>query len=212
MTVRSLLVVGPDSTLRDAYSLAVQAFPNRHIEMLHIPSVDYYQFDLTGLANFSSHVWDICVAVNEFYINDVRRSLYAMVEPMGYQFTSLISPQASIDPSAVVGNNVIIHAGCFVGAGTTLGHHCVLRPNVVLGEDVTIGDYVTLEANVSVRELSKIGSFTTICANSSLVRMSDVGDHCYLNLPRQYRGTIPDNTFYSPSFENPVRVFASKCE
>lgn len=209
MTARPLLILGPDSTLRDTHSLALQAHPHRQVEMLHIPSTDYYHVDLTGLANFPPNEWAICIAVNEFYINDVRRALHALVAPMGYQAVSLISPRAYVDASAVVGENTIVHAGCFIGAGSTIGHHCVLRPNAVLGEEVTLGDYVTLEANVSVRELSKVGSFTTICANTSLARMSDVGEHCYLNIPRQYGGHIPDCTFYSPVFENPVRILSN---
>ncbi|OJU92646.1 MAG: hypothetical protein BGO13_11650 [Burkholderiales bacterium 66-5] len=207
--MKPLLIVGPDSTLRDVYSLATEVHPDRRVEALHLPSEDYYRFDLTGLADFPPEKWNICIAVNEFYINDVRRALHTLVEPLGYHAISLISPHAHVDSSAIVGENTIIHPGCFVGAGSTLGHHCVLRPNGVLGEDVTLGDYVTLEANVSVRELSRIGSFTTLCANTSLARMSDIGAHCYLNIPRQYGGQIPDGTFYSPSFENPVHVISS---
>jgi UDP-3-O-[3-hydroxymyristoyl] glucosamine N-acyltransferase len=89
-----------------------------------------------------------------------------------------------------------------------VGDYGVLRANVVLSEDVVLGDYVTLEANVSIREKCQVGRFTTICANSSLGRTTEVGEHCYLNLPRQYTGKIPDATFYSPMFENPVRVFS----
>lgn len=208
MTARPLLVLGPDSTLRDTCALARQAHPDRHVTMLPIPSEDYYSFDLEGLSDFPPHAWDVCIAVNEFYVNDVRRALHAQTDALGYRSVALISPHAHVAADAVVGTNTIIHAGCFVGAGCTLGHHCVLRPNVVLCEDVTLGDYVTLEANVSVREQSRVGSFTTLCANTSLARMSDVGAHCYLNIPRQYGGRIPDCTFYSPAFENPVRILS----
>lgn len=205
---RPLLVAGPDSTLRDAYTLAQRAWKDRCVEMLHIPSSDYYEFDLSGLSSFPSAEWDICISVNEFYINDVRRALHDLIEGRGYRGASLISPDAHIDVSAVIGENVIIYGGCFVGAGAVVGHHTVLRPNVVLSEDVVIGRYVTLEANVAVREASTIGDFTTICANSSLTRACEVGAHCYLNLSRQYTGRVPSCTFFSPLFENPVRVLS----
>lgn len=207
--MKSLLVTGPDGTLRDAYALALQAFPHRRVEMLSIPSTDYYTFDLSGLAAFPASEWDIAIAVNEFYINDVRRALHAEVAALGYQAESLISPHAQVSADAIVGENAIIHAGCFVGAGSVIGHHCVLRPNVVLGEDVRLGNYATLEANVSIREKCSIGDFVTICSNSSLTRTTVVGAHCYLNLPRQYTGTIAPCTFFSPMFENPVRVLSS---
>lgn len=203
-----LLILSPDSTLHDAHSLAVQAYPHRRVEMLHVPSTDYYHFDLSGLEAFAVVKWDVCIAVNEFYINDIRRAFHALVEALGYRAVSLISPRAHVDASVTVGSNTIIHAGCFVGAGCTIGHHCVLRPNVVLGEEVCIGDYVTLEANVSIREKSKIGDFTTVCSNSSVARMSEVGAHCYLNLSQQYAGRIAPCTFYSPAFPRPLRVLS----
>lgn len=207
-----LLIAGPDSTLSDAHDLAKEIWPTRSIVQLHIPSKDYYQFDLSVFEQYSAQQWQIALAVNEFYINDVRRALHEHVKAMGYHFISLISPRARVSSNARIGSNTIIHAGCFVGAGSTLGHHCVLRPNTVLCEEVTLGDYVTLEANVSVRELSTIGSFTTLCANTSLARMTHVGAHCYLNIPRQYGGQIPDCTFYSPSFENPVHVLSGRSQ
>jgi acetyltransferase-like isoleucine patch superfamily enzyme len=206
--MRHLLVAGPDSTLRDTFYLAVLARASDRIEMLHIPSKDYYHFDLAGFAAFPPAEWNICIAVNEFYINDVRRALNARVKSLGYSAVSLVSPHAHVAPGAAIGENTIIHSGCFVGAGSAIGHHCVLQPNVVLKEDVILGDYVTLEANVSIREKSKIGDFATICSNSSVARMSDIGAHCYLNLSQQYAGRIEACTFYSPAFPRPVRILS----
>lgn len=206
--MKNLLITGPDDTLQDVWALAIKAQPNRRVEKHFLPSKDYYDFDLSGLALFPADKWDICIAVNEFYINDVRRALHEQIASLGYSAVSLISPYAHVDENVTIGENTIIHAGCVVGAGSVLGHHCVLRPNVVLGTEVQIGNYVTLEANVSIRELCKIGDFCTICANSSLARATEIGAHCYLNLLRQYSGKILPCTFYSPMFPNPVRVLS----
>ncbi|WP_236236377.1 hypothetical protein [Pseudomonas faucium] len=210
--MKSLLVLGPDSSLRGIYSIACQAWPGRQVEMLAVPSADYYHFDLSGLQRFEPCEWQVCVVVNEFYINDVRRALQEQVRAMGYEPASIVSPRADIDPGALLGENVIIQGGCAVGAGVRIGNYTTLRPNVVVSEDVTLGSFVTLEANVAIREGAKIGSFTTICANSSLARLTQVGAHCYLNLQRHYSGTIADMTFYSPQFEFPVRVLGGTAD
>jgi acetyltransferase-like isoleucine patch superfamily enzyme len=208
--MKSLLIVGPDSSLRDVHALALQIDSQRAVKMLHIPSKDYYDFDLSELDRFSPAEWDVAIAVNEFYINDVRRALHEEVAARDYRAVSLVSPRAEVSADAVIGENTIVYAGCYVGAGSAIGHHCVLRPNVVLTEEVTLGNYVTLEANVSIREKSAIGDFVTICANSSLARMTVIGAHSYLNIPRQYTGSIAANTFFSPAFENPVRVLPAQ--
>lgn len=204
--MKKVLVVGVDSTLTDAYKLAQQVFPERVVDKVFIPSNDYYNFTLSELESYSPEDWCVFVAVNEFYINDVRRALFERVMTFGYDTISLVSPDAYLGDDVKIGNNVLIASGCFVGAGTVLGDCCVLRANTVLSDNVTIGEYVMLEANVSIRELSVVGDFSTICANSSLVRATTIGAHCYLNLSRQYSGVIPACTFYSPMFENPVRV------
>ena len=206
--MRPLLVVGVDSSLRDVYALAQLDHSDREVLMLNLLTSDYYKFDLTKLEHYPPAHWDVCIAVNEFYINDVRRAFHEALQKLGYKAVSAISPDAHVDATAVIGENVIIFAGCAIGAGVIIGHHTVLRPNVVLSEDVEIGAYVTLEANVTVREMAKIGAFTTICANSSVARMTEIGEHCYLNLSRQYAGHIHSCTFFSPAFQNPVRVLS----
>ncbi|MCE0911076.1 MULTISPECIES: hypothetical protein [Pseudomonas] len=210
--MKSLLVLGPDSSLQGIYAMACQAWAGRQVEMLSIPSTDYYHFDLRGLERFDPREWQVCVAVNEFYINDVRRALQERVRALGYEPASVVSPRADIDPTAQLGDNVIIQAGCVVGANAQVGAYCVLRPNVVLSENVVLGDFVTLEANVAIREGASVGRLTTICANSSVARMTRIGAHCYLNLQRHYSGSIDDMTFFSPMFESPVQVLGGTAQ
>lgn len=204
--MQPLLITGPDGTLNDAYELASEIWPDRQLKKLHIPSKDYYHFDLTALNNYPAEHWEVAIAVNEFYINDVRRAFQEQIAALGYLFTSLISPHAHISASAQIGQNAIIHAGCFIGSGSHLGDFCCLRPNVVLAEDVKIGNFVTLEANVAIRELSVVEDYVTICAGSSLLRGTQVGAHSYLNLTKQYSGAICAGTFFSPVFPEPIQV------
>ncbi len=208
--MRPLLITGPDSTLSDTYELAMETWPNRKIEKFFIPSKDYYDFNISGLQEYSPLDWDIVVAVNEFYINDVRRALQQKISNLGYSFNSIVSPKANISSTATIGDNAIIHSGCFIGNNSKIGNHCVLKPNVVLSENITIENFVTLEANVAIRELCSIGNFVTVCANSSILRSTKIEDHCYLNLTQQYSGEISAGTFFSPFFPEPIRIIGAK--
>ena len=204
--MQPLLITGPDSTLQDAYEIAKEIWPDRQLVKLHIPSKDYYNFDLSIFDKYPSDEWGVALAVNEFYINDVRRALQEKIKERGYHFSSLISPRAGISASAQFGSNAIVHAGCFVGAHSKLGDFCWLRPNTVISEEVQLGSFITLEANVSIREQSVLENFVTVCAGSSLLRGTQVGKHSYLNVTRQYSGIIPAGTFFSPIFQEPVQV------
>lgn len=204
--MKPLLVVGPDSTLRDVFYIAKEQYPERSVKMLAIPSRDYYDFDLAVLHEYSADKWAVCVVVNEFYINDVRRSLTDAIQKLGYALVGCTSLHACISPTAQIGIGNIIHPGVVISAGVVVGNHTVIRPNVVIAEDSNIGNFSTLESNVSIRESCEIGDFSTVCANSNLMRMTHVGKNCYLNISRQYSGVIPDKTFYSPLFQKEVRI------
>jgi UDP-3-O-[3-hydroxymyristoyl] glucosamine N-acyltransferase len=79
-----------------------------------------------------------------------------------------ISPRASLDPTAQIGqqthihefatisenvrigNRCIIYPGVFVGAGAQIGDDCILYPNVVVYDGVRLGQRVVIDANSSI--------------------------------------------------------------
>lgn len=66
---------------------------------------------------------------------------------------SSIHPQACIDPSAQLGDGVVVDAFCVVeaeariGAGTHLGSHCHIGPGVVLGAECRLESACVILAN-----------------------------------------------------------------
>lgn len=207
---RPLLIVGPDNTVNDTFSIARKSFPRRKIEKLIIPTKDYYIFDLTSLQEYSATDWNVCTSVNEFYLNDVRREFHNIISSFGFLEESVISPQAYVHEDAHLGEGCIIHSGCAIDSGSIVGKKGLLRPNVAIGEGCSIGDFITLESNVSLRELVTIGTNTIVSANSSIARAVEIGDYCYLNQSRQYFTSIPDHTSISLLFPHPVRAYFSK--
>ncbi|MCL4486273.1 MAG: UDP-3-O-(3-hydroxymyristoyl)glucosamine N-acyltransferase [Nitrospirae bacterium] len=79
-----------------------------------------------------------------------------------------ISPQAVIDPSARVAENVeirpgcvveegaeiatgtILFAGCVIGAGVRIGEHCILHPRVSILDRVRIGNRVIIQSGAVI--------------------------------------------------------------
>ncbi|MBN1395929.1 MAG: UDP-3-O-(3-hydroxymyristoyl)glucosamine N-acyltransferase [Pirellulales bacterium] len=74
-----------------------------------------------------------------------------------------ISPQASIAPSARLGENVDVH------------------PFAVIGPDVTIGANSTIHSGVHVMAGSRIGAGTTIFPNAVLYENTIVGPRCLIH-------------------------------
>lgn len=77
-----------------------------------------------------------------------------------------IHPTATIDSSAVIGENPSIGAGCYVGPRTVTGKNLTMHPHARILGDVTLGDSVVLHSGVSVRHGVQIGDRVTIHDNT----------------------------------------------
>ena len=72
-------------------------------------------------------------------------------------FTAAVSPQASVDASAVVAKGVTIFAHAFVGPRARVGEGSVIYPGVYLDADTEIGAACVLHPNVVVRSGCRLG-------------------------------------------------------
>lgn len=77
-----------------------------------------------------------------------------------------IHPTATVDPSAIIGENASISAGCYIGPGTVIGNNFTMYPNARVLGDVTIGDSVVLHSGVSIRHGTQIKDRVTIHDNA----------------------------------------------
>ena len=77
-----------------------------------------------------------------------------------------ISPLASVDPSAAVGEGAYIGAYAVVEQGVKTGENCKIYPQVYLGDGVRLGDNVTLYPGVKIYEACVVGNNVTIHAGS----------------------------------------------
>ena len=88
--------------------------------------------------------------------------LFRRLIECGADVPSLISPSASVSPSARIGRNSIIVPGVYIGAG------------------VTIGDMVVAHGGAAIEHNSTIGNNVLIAPGVSLAGSVSVKDHCFL--------------------------------
>ncbi len=68
-----------------------------------------------------------------------------------------VAASACVHPTAAVGKNAGIGAGCYVGPRTTIGDDCIIHPNVTILDDCRIGAGCTLWPGVVIRERCELG-------------------------------------------------------
>ena len=61
-----------------------------------------------------------------------------------------IGPHVTIEANVSIGDNAIVHSGCFIGYETRIGAECLLHPNVTVRERVTIGNRVIIHSGTVI--------------------------------------------------------------
>lgn len=61
-------------------------------------------------------------------------------------FRPFVMANASIAPSAIIGENTIIQPNCFIGNNVTIGKNCLLHANVIVYDNTVIGDNVLIHS------------------------------------------------------------------
>jgi sugar O-acyltransferase (sialic acid O-acetyltransferase NeuD family) len=125
----------------------------------------------------------------------LRKKLFDKFKAIGGEFTSVISPKASVGhfgnnigegcnimTGTVITNDVIINNGVLVNLNCTIGHDCEIgnfvemSPGVHISGNCSLGDYCVLGTNASVLPKIKIGRNVIVGAGSVVTK--DLPDNC----------------------------------
>lgn len=111
----------------------------------------------------------------KFIILDTKNPYlaFAMATQLFYQKVNLgktVSKDflklASVDKTALIGENSTLYPGSFVSEGAIIGKNCNIMSNVFVGRNVSIGNGVTIYPNATVYDNSIIGNNCIIHAGS----------------------------------------------
>ncbi len=77
----------------------------------------------------------------------------------------LVHPQATVMPSAKIGEGSIIEAGAVICSNAEIGKGCIVMANAVVGHDAKVGDCCQLKYNCTVPERCVVPDQTKIDCN-----------------------------------------------
>ncbi len=82
---------------------------------------------------------DVAVAV-ALGDNDARSKWLVAARQLGYRVPALVSPLATVSPSAEIGDGVHLHPGCHVWTQARVGLGSVLSPGTTVAHHTTLGE------------------------------------------------------------------------
>lgn len=141
--------------------------------------------DVASLYPPQSH--DLFVALSYSGLNGVRKEKYLHAKAMGYVLANYVSTRASIlnqdnigencliledntiQPFAVIGNNVTLWSGNHIGHHASIGDHCFIASHCVISGGVRIGESCFLGVNATLRDHIVVGERCVIGAGALLL-------------------------------------------
>jgi len=124
----------------------------------------------------------------------LRKKLYEKFTALGGQFTSTISPLATIGH---FGNT--IETGCNIMAGTVItndvfiGKGTLINPNCTIAHDCVIAEFVEISPGVNIAGNCKIGAYTALGTNATVLPKITIGSNVIVAAGAVVTKDIPDN-------------------
>lgn len=140
------------------------------------------------LLNYESHL-GVVIAIAD---PKARKNIYKEISSYAnIFFPSVISPDSSIAPDAIIGQGAIIKGRCFISVNVKIGLFVLMNTEDQLGHDVVIEDFVTLmprstiSGNVKINESCLIGAQTFVLQGKSIGNNSILapGSIVFTNVP-----------------------------
>jgi sugar O-acyltransferase (sialic acid O-acetyltransferase NeuD family) len=119
------------------------------------------------------------------------------------RFATVVHPNASLSPFAVLGYNVLIMAGVVITANGKIGNHICILPNSVIHHDTIIGDYTLIGSNVTVAGHTTIGSMCYIGSGTSVINNVTIGDKSLVGMGTNVIRVLPEN---AKAVGNPAKL------
>lgn len=97
-------------------------------------------------------------------------------------FTTLVHPQASVSPRAVLGRGVFINYNVSIGGEVVIRDHASLSPGAIVGHNAVVGEYTMLAPGAVVSGFVRVGRGCYIGAGAVIRQHLQVGQQALVGM------------------------------
>jgi UDP-perosamine 4-acetyltransferase len=117
------------------------------------------------------------VGVGSSRSNKPRQRLYDMALQLEMESVKLVHPRATVSPSVVLGEGVVIMAGAVINACSRLGINVIVNTNAVVEHDCIIGDHVHIASGARMAGEVEIKNGAHIGLGASILQGVCIGQN-----------------------------------
>jgi len=203
-----LFLIGHGPEFRNGVDEWREAQPAREIAVVEIEPDDVYADRYLPLYEFPSDRWVAFGMLPPAGLNMARAKLMLDLKLAGYRLDAFASPHAILPASWKLPEHSFVSAGAQIDHGVRAGFNLFVEGGARVRRGASLGRSVFVAASACVGFDAEIGDNTLIGGSVVVGPGVRVGRQCELLVARTYTRAIDDRTFFSPQFEDAVRVYS----
>jgi UDP-perosamine 4-acetyltransferase len=127
-----------------------------------------------------------------FGANRERQAAGARLEALGYEIPSVVSPAATVSPSARLGRGLAVMAGVVINADAEIGDYAIVNTGARVDHDCRIGRAAHVGPGASLCGTVTVGERTLIGVGASVIPGASIGSDVVVGGGACVAGDLPD--------------------
>lgn len=179
-----LFIFGAKSTALEIAETAAMAFPEWNIA--HVADRNDASFPQSfvkdkDLQQYLSKVKGEKRFILSMADHDLRKHYLELARSLNLVPQTIVHPEATVSPSAKIGDGCYLAPGCRVSTKAIVGDHCLLNLNVSYGHHVQCGEHVCILPGAAISGEVILGDRVLVGANAFLYQGVKVADDCLID-------------------------------
>jgi sugar O-acyltransferase (sialic acid O-acetyltransferase NeuD family) len=110
-----------------------------------------------------------------------------------FKFVNAIHPSAIIGMNVVIGDGVVIMAGCIINPNSNVGNFCFFATGAQLEHDCNIHDFASISAGSITGGKVNIGKYSAIALGVVIIDRINIGENTVVGSGSLITKDLPDN-------------------
>jgi sugar O-acyltransferase (sialic acid O-acetyltransferase NeuD family) len=110
----------------------------------------------------------------------------------GFDFATIVHPNAYVSSTATIGTGCIVSPGCVVSPYAKMGDFATLTESCTLSHHAQVGSYSTVGCGAMIAGEVHIGQSCWIGMSASITEQTRVGNHCFIGAGSVISSNIED--------------------
>jgi sugar O-acyltransferase (sialic acid O-acetyltransferase NeuD family) len=128
------------------------------------------------------------VTVGQVRSSTVRRRLFDVLQALGFELPTVVSPHAYVSSHAQVGAGTIVMHHALVNAGASVGENCIINSKALIEHDVQIGLDCHISTGAIINGGVDVGAGTFVGSNAVSVQEISIPAGSFIRAGHLERG------------------------